>query len=264
LSHDQFTSPAPAVDIRRQWSAHVITMDTGSPRFRQFGLANSHLPFQPFAGVKGSELTDSQRISSGLATPELVASGRLTHGGAGNAASHRKLWEQAAAGTGGMLIMEDDVVTHVDLAGYLDGHHAMLAQTAVTHFGVNTDSVLEAVSPQGLALTALQNPKHPTMEWIAQAFSLTDHNRCDLWRLLRAFGTCCYYVSPHGAATLLKEVFPLSLDTIQVPFIGDNVPINATDRGMNRVYPAIAAFVTIPFLAYTPNVDSSTRATTPA
>lgn len=245
--------------MQRQWSSCVITLDTASRRYQQFSADNSHMHFEPFMGVKGVELTDSLRVASGLATRELVASGRLSDGAAGCAASHRRLWERAATSSAGMLIVEDDAILHPGLAGYIDSHHPLLVQTAITYFGVNTDSVLQVVSPQGLTIAALQEPKHPSPEWVAQAFSLTDPGRCELWRLLRSFGTCCYYVSPHGAATLLKAVFPLSLDTVAVPFISDQLPCSAIDRAANRVYPVLPAFVTMPFLAYSANTDSSIR-----
>lgn len=245
-------------------SSRVITLDDKSRRYGDFVRSNHHLQFRPFIGIRGRAIPDDERINSGLATPELVASGRLTDGAAGAAASHRCLWEEAAASRGGMLIMEDDVVTHPGLADYIAGNHALLAQTVVTHFGVNTDSVLQAVSPQGLVMTALQDPKHPSPEWIREALARTDAARCELWRLLKSFGLCCYYVSPHGAETLLRTVFPLSLDTVSVPFVSNAVPCSAVDRVINRVYPGVAAFVTVPFLAYTPNTDSSTKPHAPA
>ncbi len=247
----------------RDWATCVITLDTDSRRYRDFATTNSHLPFEPFIGVRGSELANDQRISCGLATPELVTSGRLGDGAAGAAESHRRLWEKAVKTRGGMLIMEDDVVTHEGLADYITTHHELILQTTITHFGINTDSVVQAISPQGLGITALQDPRHPSPEWIHQALSLTNAGKSELWRLLKAFGMCCYFVSPHGAETLLKATFPLSLATTTVPFVSDKVPCNAVDRMLNNVYPATAAFVTVPFLAFTPNTDSSTRLPAP-
>lgn len=263
MGRNESTPPAAPEPGQRDWAACVITLDARSPRFRRFAEANSHLPFEPFAGVRGADIPDDQRIASGLATPELVASGLLTHGAAGCAASHRRLWEQVSATGRGMLVMEDDVVTHPGLADFVDRQHPMLAQATITYLGVNTDSVLQVISPSGLALTALQDPKHPSPAWITEAFARTDPSRCELWRLLRSFGTSCYYISPHGAAALLGAVFPLSLETISVPLISDQWPCSAIDRALNRVYPAVPAFVTMPFLAYSPNVDSGTRPESP-
>lgn len=264
MENDEALVPEQVTTSNREWSSCVITLDDKSPRYREFARANRHLPFQAFIGIRGAGIPAGERIRSGLATPELVASGRLTDGAAGAAASHRRLWEQAAASKGGMLIMEDDVVTHEGLAEYINRNHQLLAQTAITHFGVNTDSVLQAVNPQGLVLTALQDPKHPSPPWIREALSRTDAARCELWRLLKSFGLCCYFVSPHGAATLLRTIFPLSLETVSVPFVSDALPCSAVDRIINRVYPEVPAFVTVPFLAYTPNTDSSTKPDPPA
>jgi hypothetical protein len=46
---------------------------------------------------------------------------------------------------------------------------------------------------------------------------------------------------------------------VPVPFISDQLPCSAIDRAANRVYPILPAFVTMPFLAYSSNTDSSIK-----
>ena len=69
---------------------------------------------------------------------------------------------------------------------------------------------------------------------------------------------CAYFISPQGAEKLIKEIFPLSLNTTRIPLVSDKMPAISIDRAGCRIYPSIHAFVCQPFLAYTSNLDSST------
>jgi hypothetical protein len=95
---------------------------------------------------------------------------------------------------------------------------------------------------------------------IAQILQQTDLSRTAFRPVLNAFGLCCYLVSPQGAAKLAQRVLPLRLDGVPIPGLeGTIVRGTSIDRRMNALFPDLRAFVMRPFLAWTPNTDSSTR-----
>lgn len=81
------------------------------------------------------------------------------------------------------------------------------------------------MSAQSLQETRVFNPEHPDQSWINTALSLTALSEIQVSWLLKAFGISCSFISPEGAAKILEHTFQL----------------------------------TLPFLAYTPNDDSSTK-----
>jgi len=241
------------------WQSQVITLDPDSQRFQLFRQLNPALHPEVFRGLRGDCLGPQARIDQGLVTESLAASGVLHEGTFGCAMSHRQLWHQAIDADGGMLILEDDVITHPDLCRWIDANHQQLLKYDITHFTINTDSVLTTVTPQGLVQSCLFQPKHPDQGWIEKALSATKLADVRVQRLLNAFGMCCYFVSPSGARRLLEATFPLTLETAPIPLISNAMPGFSIDRRLNAFYPRFQALITLPFLAYTPNVDSHTQ-----
>jgi len=129
----------------------------------------------------------------------------------------------------------------------------------ICFFGINTDSILASISPTGLASLSLFEPKHPSEEWIRNALSKTNTEEVELHKLVKAFGTCAYFISPLGAQKLNEKIFPLSLTTTNIPLITEKMPAISIDRAGCREYSLLKAFVCQPFLAYTPNTDSTTK-----
>lgn len=241
------------------WRCHVITLDADSQRFQSFRQRNSALRPEVFQGLKGDCVSPQERIERELITQPLAASGVLHEGTFGCAMSHRQLWMQALEADGGMLILEDDVITHPDLPLWIDANQHQLLRHDVTHFTVNTDSALTTISPQGLVQSTLFQPKHPDQSWIDHALCATKLSQVQVQRLLKAFGMCCYFLSPAGARKFLDSTFPLTLDTTPIPLISNAMPGFSIDRRLNAFYPGFQALITIPFLAYTPNIDSHTQ-----
>lgn len=241
------------------WRCHVITLATASQRFQSFRQNNPALSPEVFPGLRGDCVSPQARIEQGLITQSLAASGLLHEGTFGCAMSHRQLWLMALETDGGMLILEDDVVTHPDLPLWIDANQDQLLRHDVTHFTVNTDSVLTTISPQGLVQSSLFQPKHPDQSWIGKALNATKLSQVQAQRLLKAFGMCCYFLSPAGARKFLDSTFPLTLETSPIPLISNAMPGFSIDRRLNAFYPGFQALITIPFLAYTPNIDSHTQ-----
>lgn len=244
---------------RVAWPTRVISLDPAGARFRAFERCNPHVRAEAFQAVRGDEVDVQACVVQGLVTRELALSGQLHPGTLGAALSHRRLWMEAASGTRGMLVLEDDVVTHPSLGAWISAHHQQLLLEDITYFTVNTDSVLSTVSAQGLQETRVFVPTNPDPGWIVDALARTSLAQVRGVRLLHGFGMCCYFVSPAGAGRLLARTFPLTLEAIPVPLISPALPGLSIDRRLNAFYRELQAWVTLPFLAYTPNDDTTTQ-----
>jgi hypothetical protein len=66
-----------------------------------------------------------------------------------------------------------------------------------------------------------------------QAAQLRPH----AFRLLRAFGTCCYSISPAGAHALKELCLPLRNVSVTLPGSNRSLQSKGIDRAMNAAYP---------------------------
>ena len=247
------------VEKSMAWETLAITLNPESNRFKDFKKNNYHLSITPYQAIKGSELSKEEVIRLGLATEELLSSTLLTNGALGCAASHRDIWKRCNIYGKGIFVMEDDCFTHPRINEFIFDNFDLLMTKDICFFGINTDSILESVSPQGLTTLSLFQPNYPGPEWIYQALTKTDVARVEIHKLLKAFGTCAYFVSPHGASKLDEYIFPLSLKTTNIPLINDKMPLVSIDRSGCSAYVQLEAMICHPFLAYSPNSDSSTQ-----
>ena len=232
--------------------AAVITMDQESPRFKAFTENNSHLDFAIFNAVAGEDIGVTDRVSAGVVTPELAATADMTDVGVGCAVSHWSLWQEAISRESGILILEDDVVTHPQIWAQVESLPD-LDHTDIVFFAANLNAPMAMFSPEGYKQSSLFDPRNPHPDWIKKALAATDVETVRYWKLSRASGTCCYFVTPEGARKLVKNVLPLRTDGVIVPFISHLVMQSTIDQRMNALYDDITAFISIPFLAYTPH-----------
>lgn len=232
--------------------AAVITMDTNTNRFRAFARNNSHLDYQVFQGISGKHISREDRIAGGLVTAELAETGEDTDFRVGCAISHWSLWQEAIRTDSGVLIMEDDAMTHPQIWPQVEAL-ADLDQTDIVLFSCNMNSTLSICSPEGFRLACICEPKSPPPDWIADTLARTQVEDVRYWKLSRAFGTCCYFVTPKGAKKLTKMMFPLRTEGIYVPLLADLLMGCTLDFRMNAIYDDLNAFISMPFLAYTPH-----------
>jgi GR25 family glycosyltransferase involved in LPS biosynthesis len=240
-----------------RFETFVITLDPQGARFAAFRSGNSHLPCHAAKAVRGTDLSRQARIESGLVTAQALDAGAVSDGEAGCAASHRALWSASARLGVPFLILEDDVWTHPGLP-------AAIARIDfdfdIIFFGVNTDTILVTVSPENVREFSNFEDRYPPPERIQHILARTDPSRLAYRRMLNGFGMCCYLVSPQGAAKIAQQIFPLRLDSVGIEGMpGVSVRGTSIDRRMNALLPALRGYVARPFLAWTPNTDSSTR-----
>ena len=230
-------------------------MDSRSQRFKSFQNNNNHINFDIFQAVNGQTLHFKELVSNGLITEELSSSPLLTKGTAGCAESHRCLWRKSAEEGISLLILEDDCYTHPSLESFISARLQTLTSIDICLFGVNTDVDFHSISPQGLASITNFMPKYPKEEWIINALERTNPREVRFHKLLRGAGFCAYFITPSGARKMLNQIFPLSLESKEpykriLPF--------SIDRSASKVYRNISAAVCQPFMAFSPNTDSST------
>ena len=108
-------------------------------------------------------------------------------------------------------------------------------------FEINTDSILQNISPAGLCSVSIFQPKLPTQEWIRNTFSKTNPKKVGLLRPIQAFGLCAYFISPNGAKRLEEKIFPLLTRVTQIPRITDKMPASGPDRAANGAYSQLQA-----------------------
>jgi GR25 family glycosyltransferase involved in LPS biosynthesis len=243
----------------KPWECIAITLDPDGMRYKSFLDNNKHLQIDTFQAINGSDLSKQEIINQGLATEDLMATNLWTAGGIGSAASHRAVRDKVAKGSKGYLVLEDDCYTHPRVADFILNNLDQLMAADLCLFGINTDSILQSISPTGLASVSIFEPIYPSQEWIRNALSKTSTKKVAMHRLIKAFGLCSYFISPNGARRLNERTFPLSLRTTDIPLITRHMPATGTDRAGCGIYSQLEAFVCHPFLAYTPNTDSSTR-----
>jgi GR25 family glycosyltransferase involved in LPS biosynthesis len=183
----------------------------------------------------------------------MVSPGQL-----GCAISHWTLWWKAVYEEKSLLILEDDAATHPGLQDWIE-RSDICRQADMVLFGINTDSVLEAISPEAVRQIAIFGEQYPSYGVIAETLAQTRTADVRPWRLVKGLGLCCYLVTPRGAAKLVEQLLPLRLDGVPLPLVVDHMPGIGVDRRLNALFDVLEAFVTIPFLAWSPNRDSATR-----
>ena len=241
------------------FETYVITLDPKSDRFLKFAGQNPHLPYKVFEGIRGTSLSLADCVYEKLMTPECLAAGIATAGEIGCAASHKKLWELAANSKNGLLILEDDAATHPLICEYIRINQEQILDADIFLFSINTDSILEVEAPNGLRHVQVFDPKYPTYAWIETALQRTKIEETQIWRLIKGFGLCCYFLTPKGAKRILELVFPLTLERTPLPLLDLAVPGINVDKRLIAFYANIEAKISMPFLAWSPNSDSTTR-----
>jgi GR25 family glycosyltransferase involved in LPS biosynthesis len=203
--------------------------------------------------IRGEDISRDDGIRLGLASQDLYDSGLLTPGALGCAASHRTLWQQCHRDNTPLLVLEDDCTTHPDIASFIQDNLQTLLDSDVCFLGLNTDSIVQSISPQGVMRVSVFDPQHPSQAWIKATLKQTEARTVALHRLVKGFGLWAYVVSPQGARKLLDGALPLSLATTNVPLLSEAMPAISLDRAACGVYGQLNALVCQPFLAYAPN-----------
>jgi glycosyl transferase, family 25 len=229
---------------------HVINLDRTPERWEEFQRVNAGLPgveFQRFVAVDGIALDSDELVRRGLIDTHMARI--YSKGAIGNVLSHVSLWDEVTRSGEAMTIAEDDAI--------LNGQFAAVAESFTKGLALGWDIILwgwifrlpmEFEIIPGVHCASFCNQAQ--MRTVAGRFrELALAARP--FRLLRAFGTVCYTISPAGIAKLRPRVLPIRFMTVPVSGYDQPVPNEGIDTMMCGAYPQINAVVGFPALVLT-------------
>jgi glycosyl transferase, family 25 len=232
---------------------YVINLDRSIDRWSDFQAQNRDLQenCHRFSGIDGRTLDRQVLVSSGLIKPDLV----YGPGALGNALSHLALWEKSVAEKRPLTICEDDVIFNNN---FFPATEALVRELPpnwhVVYWGWNFDSVIQFELINGVSSCVGRFNQREMRQGIA-TFRVANV-RPQLFRLMRAFGTVCYSVSPEGARLMKELCFPLQNMTIPIGALERVLENRSLDILLNSIFRRIGAYASFPPLAITPNDHS--------
>jgi GR25 family glycosyltransferase involved in LPS biosynthesis len=231
----------------------VINLDRSKDRLLTFESLNTHpnLKFRRFSAVDGKDVERGPLVDRGIMTADLSYS----DGALGCALSHLALWDLAIEQNQSLTVCEDDAIFNrgFDVAAEslikaLPGDWHMIL------WGWNFDSVLLFDMIPGVS-PCLGIFNQARMRMGVEAFQ----SACLMprpFRLVRAFGTVGYSVSPIGARAMKQHCLPLRNLEVFFPGLERVLPNSGLDIMLNDAYPSIYAYVSFPPLIITRNQHS--------
>ena len=241
---------------RRQ--IRLINLARQPGRLERFRQRNENVPLrlERFEAIDGETFNLAALRRGGMIGKDVFE--YYTRGQLGCSISHLTLWREIAESYEPTTICEDDAVFH---SAFEELSRAVMADVPdfdIVLWGWNFDA--------GLLIELIPD--------LAKAVLFCDQDelrrvRDDEWqianidprpfRLMQAFGTVCYTVSPAGARKLYDEIVPLRPLTIELAGSGPGLragrqlPHVGIDVAMSAAYPSLAAYVCVPPLVITPN-----------
>jgi glycosyltransferase involved in cell wall biosynthesis/GR25 family glycosyltransferase involved in LPS biosynthesis len=220
---------------------HVINLDRSTARLQQFRQRNIHLAdIIRYPAVDGAAVNRAELISSGILADDCPYSS----GAIGCALSHIHLWRTARAGDRPTTIFEDDTVA---VAGFDRKSAEIMASLPpdwdLVMWGYVFDP-FDVWADLTVAKTRLHflsiDPQHVLNGFLNETHPLSTY------RLLNAWGTQAYTITPRGASILLDHCLPLKKRVIQFSEPGVNYYDQGIDGAMNAAYPQMKAYICVP------------------
>jgi GR25 family glycosyltransferase involved in LPS biosynthesis len=226
---------------------NLATRPDRDERFRRIngGIAD----YRRVNAIVGDTLRADDLIRAGVIAEPLTS---FTHGALGNAVSHKRFWEQCAAGTTPLTVAEDDAALNRRFAQKAPAVLSRLpTDWDIVLWGWNFDSVLRVGILGGVKEAAMNFDPRPLGASVSE-FQAHDEDVQPL-RLINVFGLAAYTISPTGARRLLAACFPLTNEPIVIAGMDHLLANISLDATMNRHYRALQAYVCFPPLAWTEN-----------
>ena len=240
--------------MRSNYRCYVISLRRYPEKRAEFLERNGHtgLPLEIFEAMDGQTLTLDECVRNGLIEPNIRC---MTQGRLGACSSHRALWTEAVSTNSTLLIFEDDVYCRRDIATRIGELLPRLGEWDIVLLGFNADAVLDFQISGQCNFAGFFSNQRLSPQLLEQFTQESGNVACV--RLNNAFGLCAYLVSPRGAGKLLT-LFPLRNRRVHIP--GNQVRFGreyfraiTLDTNVNALYRHIAAYVTVPPLALSPN-----------
>jgi glycosyl transferase family 25 len=232
-------------------SIHFINLDRTPDRCRQFLAMNKHLSYvSRFAAIDGNDLDPNalvldRTISRGIRQT-------YSRGNLGLALSHFSLWRTAIETDKAITICEDDAIFNY---GFLRAAERVMSRLPpdwdLVLWGWNFDSALMADVLPGVSPCLIACDEAQMRIGISQ-FQKQPLSPQPI-RLLQAFGTVCYTISPKGARAFQKLCIPIPEIDVFFPALGRTLPNFDISIMMSNAYPRTNSFVSFPPVVITKN-----------
>jgi glycosyl transferase family 25 len=228
----------------------LINLDRSPDRLATFEAANAHVMAHVtrFSAVDGKKVDRQSLAESGIIASDLG----YNDGALGNALSHIALWDLAIREDRSLTICEDDAVFN---RLFVSASESLLRQIPpgwhLISWGWNFDSILGFDMIPGVSSCIGTFDQNSLRRGIDTFQSANLNPRA--FRLLQAFGTICYSISPAGARSLQKNCLPLRNTSVYVPKLRGKIINFGLDAALNGVYGHMNSFVSFPALVVTPN-----------
>jgi len=239
---------------------NIISLERTPERLAEFRRVNAHLKdVIVFKAVDGASLSQDDLAARGLIVPPI----HYAKGPLGTMMSHTALWEHAATTGEITTVSEDDAIFNLDFERRALAVVAALPDdTDIIYWGWNFDAQAAIELIPGMSPCATGFGKNPLPGEIAPFQNCRTVPTA--YRLLRAFGTMCYTITPSGARRLRKLCLPVRGETWDFPEIKVRIPNVGLDVGMANALPRIKGFCSFPPLVMSLNEPHRSTNRTPA
>jgi glycosyl transferase, family 25 len=238
----------------------LVNLDRNPERLAAFHRINPHL----HSVVRVSAMDGARYSRPMLIEKKILAEPmpEYTNGAIGCALSHLGRWEQAVLDRAPITVAEDDAIFHRDFDTLAPAvMESLPPDWDIILWGWNFDSILLFDMVPGV-------PCVSNFDQTALRASIASWQQSTIapaprpFRLLRAFGTVCYSISPSGAERLYNHCVPIRpMDTFY-PGLNRTLSNTGIDRMMNEAYASLMSWVCFPPLVVTQNDNASSTTLT--
>jgi GR25 family glycosyltransferase involved in LPS biosynthesis len=248
---------------------YVVNLDRSPERLSEFCNVNRNLSatVSRYPAIDGRALDLDALVRQGLATKDIVSPDMFSIGALGCAMSNIALWDKAIGSGQSLTVCEDDAIFNDRFGPCAQGVLKTLPPDwDIIFWGFNFDMFLSFELLPGVshATTMFDQDRMRANVEAFQKQVITPQ----AFRLLWAFGTCCYSISPKGAATLKKKILPLAPRVTPFPEGANAYPYSPAwrhvgiDNAINAVHREINSFVCFPPLVVSKNELASSTVQT--
>ena len=236
-----------------------INLERRKDRNERFLMTNSAIAeFRRWNAVDGRDLCVEDLVRDDILAGPLRA---YTPGALGVAASHRQIWQHCVSSGTPVTVAEDDAIFNrrfADKAARLLA--ALPSDWDIVLWGWNFDVMLHVDLFEGMEQCVMRFDAARFGPRVCE-FQDRDYDVLPM-RLIGAYGTVCYSVSPKGAGRLLESCFPLKKERVPIAALRRKLPNTGIDTVMNKYYRKMKSYVSFPPLVWTEN-DKTTSDISP-
>lgn len=236
---------------------HLLNLDRSRERLAEFCDLNRYLTsVSRFAATDGRTLKVDDLVSQGLVAHDILT--MFSVGALGNSVSNLRLWDLAIANDQVITMCEDDSIFNYEFEVRAEELIKRLPENwHIVFWGFNFDmfscfDMLPGVSP--CVATFSQDQMRAGISAFQQQ-SISPQ----IFKVIWAFGLCCYSISPLGAKAIKSKILPLRPQVIQFPEAKGVPPYRPAwrtiglDNCLNAVHREINSFMCFPPLVVSKN-----------